>query len=488
MNSLAIKFDQESYKELTPHQLNIFQSIISIVDSKVTAVLRSNNLEDYIISLQGPAGTGKTYLTAQLAKYFQSRQSHEFNFVITSPTHKASGVATQMLRDNNINAVCKTIHSFLGIKPFRDYEKGIEVFKVDKTKQNKDTTSILFVDESSMIGAELYSHIIEALQDGRVKFIIFVGDPYQLLPVDDSHNKIYSLKNQFHLTEVVRQAEDSYILKIATEVRKRIQNKNYIPLNELFTDYSHPRMELFYNQEEFIKNFYAHEKWYDEDKIIATHKNQDVDTFNKIIRTKYWEQRGVYNPVTLLQGDMLRFKEAYLSLYYNGQVVQLQSANFKHHDSLDIMYWECRTTYSSEQQIFRVVDPDSLKTYNDKLTAIADRAKRAYYPDKSRLWKTFYAVKDMFADVQYIYASTIHKLQGSTHDTTYIDLFSMINNPYMSNDEKYRLTYVAITRARYDIKVFMPKFLKNNTVNESKDVRVQERFDDIDNMLKKLFL
>jgi len=477
---------------LTAHQLEIFNKITTTVENRVKSVLKSNDIEDYMISLRGPAGTGKTFLTAQLAKYFKAKKEEEFDFVITSPTHKATGVISQMLNKYNINATCKTIHSFLGIKPFKDFEKGIELFKIDKTKKQKDTTSILLVDESSMIGSELFEYIIEALETSRVNFVIFIGDPYQLLPVNDNENTIYELKNQLELKEVVRQAKDSYVLKIATQLRERIESKKFIPLNQLFAKYNHEQIQFFHNQEDFINDFYKNEKWYKEDKIIATHKNQNVDSFNRIIRAKFWEQNKAFNPATLLRGDTLRFKEAYspndTTLYHNGQVVELQSATLKHHDSLDIMYWECRAVDAHEQQIFRVVEPDSLDTYNDKLKTIAQKAKRAYYPDNTKLWKTFYGTRDMFADVQYIHASTIHKLQGSTYDTTYVDVFTLMDNPYMSMEEKYRLTYVAVTRAKYNIKVFISKLdTRERFITDSK-INTKEKFDDIDMMLKNIYL
>lgn len=329
----------EITKTLTPHQLDIFKSVISIAEEKVGSILRSNSVQDYMISIKGPAGTGKTYLTTQIAKYFQSKNMKIFEFILTSPTHKAVGVTAQMLKDNNINAKCKTIHSFLGIRYFRDYEKGIETFKIDKMKKEKETTSILFVDESSLIGSELFQYIIEAVEDGRINFVIFIGDPYQLLPIDDDENKVYSLKNQFELTEVVRQAKESYVLKIATSLRERIKNKDYIPLNQFFEEYINSEVEYFYNEDDFIKSYYKNEKWFKEDKVIATYKNQSVDAFNQIIRTIFWKQKGNLNPLTFQKGDMIKFKEAYspndISLYHNGQIIELQSAILKYHDTLE---------------------------------------------------------------------------------------------------------------------------------------------------------
>lgn len=154
------------------------------------------------------------------------------------------------------------------------------------------------------------------------------------------------------------------------------------------------------------------------------------------------------------------------------------------------MYWECQAVNAPEQQIFRVVDSNNLYKYNEKLQSIAQKAKRAYYPDNIKLWRTFYNVKDMFADIQYIYASTIHKFQGSTHDTTYVDVFTLMDNPYMSIDEKYRLSYVAVTRAKYNIKVFISKFYlhKSNTAESNTSINTKEKLDDIDMMLKNMYL
>lgn len=473
--------------KLTVHQREVFNKITALIEKQVKSILKSDNIYDYMLSLTGAAGTGKTYLTSQLAKYLRDKKDMDFSFTITAPTHKAVAVISSMLRENKIQASCKTIHSFLGIKPFRDFDKGIETFKIDKTKKAYDSASILIVDESSMIGAELFEYIKEAIEEERVNFVFFIGDPYQLLPVDNSENKIYKLKNQFKLEEVVRQAKDSYIIEIATKLRQRIQDKNFIPLKQFFTENYHEDLAFFNNFSDFTQDFHKNENWFKEDKIIATYKNKDVDSFNNLIRKKYWEQNEVLNPPTYLIGDTIRFKEAYsvneISLYHNGQVVQLQSAVQKYHESLGIFYWECQDIGALEQQVFRVLEPSSTKAFNDKLKAIVSSAKSAKASNKKELWVTYYAVRDMFADVQYVHSSTIHKLQGSTHEVAYIDLFSLSDNRYMSDEEKYRLTYVSITRASKDIKIFMPRF---EVQHKKALVNVVNEFDAIDDVLKRL--
>lgn len=477
----------ENKNQLTAHQNEVFQNVTELIDQRVKSILKFNDINEYMMSLTGAAGTGKTFLTAQIAKYLRDKKDTDFSFTITAPTHKAVGVISEMLRKNKIQASCKTIHSFLGIKPFRDFDKGVETFKVDKTKKTHDSASILIVDESSMIGSELFSYIQEAIEEERVNFVFFIGDPYQLLPVDNSENKIYKLKNQFTLNEVVRQAKDSYIINIATKLRESIQTKNFVPLKQFFSDNYNEELTFFNNHKEFLADFHKNEEWYNEDKIIATYKNSDVDSFNKLLRTKFWEENQVFTPPTFLRGDTIRFKEAYsvndISLYHNGQVVELASAVMKYHESLSINYWECRDVGALEQQIFRVIEPTSLKVFNDKLKVIVSSAKSAPASHKKELWKTFYAVRDMFADVQYVHSSTIHKLQGSTHDVAYIDLFSLSENRYMSDDEKYRLAYVAITRASQNIKIFMPRF---EVFNKKPLINIADEFDAIDDVLKKL--
>ena len=87
----------------------------------------------------------------------------------------------------------------------------------------------------------------------------------------------------------------------------------------------------------------------------------------------------------------------------------------------------------------------------------------------------------LFLNLLYIYSSTIHKLQGSTYETSYVNAYDLITNPNMSLDEKYRLLYVAITRASKDIKIFMPGFKKIESIN------TLQLLNNIDDALNEIF-
>ena len=150
--------------------------------------------------------------------------------------------------------------------------------------------------------------------------------------------------------------------------------------------------------------------------------------------------------------------------YANNDEITLSYAQKKHSDILGIEYWECKDAEGGEgQEIIKIVDPQSLSVFNDKLAKIAQMAKKEKdYKKRKKMWENFFALKEFFADVKYTFASTIHKLQGSTYETVYIDLFGLSNNRYINYDQLYRLVYVAITRASKDIKILIPVL---NSVN-----------------------
>lgn len=91
--------------------------------------------------------------------------------------------------------------------------------------------------------------------------------------------------------------------------------------------------------------------------------------------------------------------------------------------------------------------------FNDILNDYAYSAKTRNFPFNMEWWDKYFKLRDSFSDIQYSFASTIHKLQGSTYESAYIDLASLLNNRQISKDFLYRLVYVAITRAKNNVKI-----------------------------------
>ena len=89
-------------------------------------------------------------------------------------------------------------------------------------------------------------------------------------------------------------------------------------------------------------------------------------------------------------------------------------------------------------------------TINDKHTAFLannfDDVKNLLkkYAAKKQ-WRDFFEIKDTWLDLRSVYASTVHKSQGSTYETVFIDLADIGKN-YIASDVA-RLLYVATSRA-----------------------------------------
>lgn len=122
-------------------------------------------------------------------------------------------------------------------------------------------------------------------------------------------------------------------------------------------------------------------------------------------------------------------------------------------EKLGLGYWLCTDEYGED---FRVIDNASNPKYMDMLQQkmdVAKKAKRGF--DRRNKWIDYYGLKEKFASIKFNYASTIHKLQGSTYETVFIDIRKMMNlykySDKASPEFLYRLLYVAVTRASRDI-------------------------------------
>ena len=452
--------------KLTPHQLEIFEEITSKIKENLSRRVSSIPLSDRFLSLTGAAGTGKSYLTSAIVDEIDNTLPvGQYDIQITAPTHKALKVMTEMLfYSYNIGVNCSTIHSFLNIKQSYDYETGAEIFTVDRAKDKVNRASLLVVDESSMVSNELFEFILEIVRKGYINTVLFISDSYQLLPVNQSSlNNVFRLKNQYKLTKIVRQAKNSVIIELATKIRVCIANEEYEDLRDILENTPNSEdIQFFESKKEFLEDFCKNENWHEEDKILASFTNNDVDSFNNILRRRFWQEQKIDNPKYLIQNDKIRFKKPSFDLYsddyqkvifQNGEEIIIDKAELIFDNELKLYYWQCLAVERSPLACFRVIDPNSMTKFNDILNDYAYSAKTRNFPFNMEWWDKYFKLRDSFSDIQYSFASTIHKLQGSTYESAYIDLASLLNNRQISKDFLYRLVYVAITRAKNNVKI-----------------------------------
>jgi len=426
-------------EQFNEKQLSIFEDFI-----KQAQQLTQGEEFDKVSSLVGSAGTGKTWLTA---KIIHKLLDLGLDIAMTTPTHKALGVISKMLQKEGIEeeVLQTTIHSFLNLKldyGFGDDGSADNVTTKPKLVINKfneclQYVDVLIIDESSMVSEELYNLTLKVLDD-RCKMILFVGDQYQLLPIEGGENVIYTHPTIKHysLTDTVRQKANSEIIKKSNEIRDYIKYKNY-PSNIYDIFQEHDEIHIF-EDADFLPNYFK----ISDEKIIGSYTNNMVDQYNNYVR--YIELDTLEY---LTDEDVIVFQKPYTNsmnevVFQNGEQVEIQSTKLIEDITTGLQYWRTK----ANGRLFSVLDPSSLTLYNTKLQELLETAKLMQGRNRSNAWKSYFKLLNKYAVVKYAYASTLHKLQGSTVDQMFFDMRDLGKFYRMDPDNTLRLIYVATTR------------------------------------------
>ena len=185
----------------------------------VSAFLNGDN-----VFLTGPAGTGKSYT---LKEVLIAANQKKFKVGVTATT----GSAAHLIGG-------RTIHSFLSIGLAKASAYALAANTKMKNKKVAKTImelNVLFVDEVSMLSAELLEKISDYLSIVRncpKPFgglqVFFIGDFCQLPPVTQNRESSFCFNSliwsqlklkEIHLTESVRHQTDPIFQKVLDEVR-----------------------------------------------------------------------------------------------------------------------------------------------------------------------------------------------------------------------------------------------------------------------------
>lgn len=170
-------------------------------------------LNEKVIILTGGPGTGKTTVIKGIIQCYDAflkatnKKQHESNYILTAPTGRA---AKRLSESTGLKA--KTIHSLLGWM-------GEEEFEYNASNQLEG--KILIVDEFSMVDVWLANRLLKAVPSDMK--VIFVGDEDQLPSVGPGQVLSDLLRSEqipiSRLTEIYRQKEDSFIIKLAHKIK-----------------------------------------------------------------------------------------------------------------------------------------------------------------------------------------------------------------------------------------------------------------------------
>ena len=440
--------------------------------------LKTNTDPTQYYVIEGKAGTGKTTIAKEILKEFEDEQIY-----VAAVSHKAKGVIKNSFGEDTRGKKFFSIAGLLGMKGINDNDTQTTKFQVGlKVPLLDNPPALLVIDEASMITEDVLKKIIDINSSLSRPFqMLFLGDIGQIQPIRDEQSEFYrthkdllnkksdifNSKHKSKLITRVRQGEANPILPYADYFWENSQKENpelnptqHIVRNNQITDKG---SLLFSNSEAEVLNFVikavknAVEKGLTNHvKIVTYHVNEKTELNQKIHEALFGKDSD-YS-----KGDMLILNSPYdlpdvNATMENSSEIQIKSIQDTDVDEFGVhtLYLETngtaytRTGNEQKDCVIQVVSRNDIGLYNQKLQELASRAKRQTNRAlKKQAWSDFWEYKGRYADVDFGYAITAHKSQGSTYDIVVVDEKDIMGTTATSNQEKSELIYTALTRPR----------------------------------------
>lgn len=442
------------------------------------AFLKHNTDPTQYYVIEGKAGTGKTTIAKEILKEFEDEQIY-----VAAVSHKAKGVIKNSFGEDTRGKKFFSIASLLGMKGVNDNDTQTTKFQVGLNVPLLDNPpALLVIDEASMITEDVLKKIIDINSSLSRPFqMLFLGDIGQIQPIRDEQSEFYrthkdllnkksdifNSKHKSKLITRVRQGEANPILPYADYFWENSQKENpelnptqHIVRSNQITDkgsllFSNSEAEVLNSVIKAVKN--AVEKGLTNHvKIVTYHVNEKTELNQKIHEALFGKDSD-YS-----KGDMLILNSPYDlpdvdATMENSSEIQIKSIQDTDVDEFGVhtLYLETngtaytRTGNEQKDCVIQVVSRNDIGLYNQKLQELASLAKRQTNRVlKKQAWGYFWEYKGRYADVDFGYAITAHKSQGSTYDIVVVDEKDIMGTTATSNQEKSELIYTALTRPR----------------------------------------
>lgn len=440
----------------------------------------------YIVGLTGAGGVGKTFVI----RYIIANCSYS-NSVIgcCSTTHKACRVFSEALGGRHKVYTIQSTFGFRMDLKLEDFNPTRPQF-APKATPKIDDIKVLIVDEASMLPAGLVTYIKNVCAEKEIK-IIFVGDTDQLPPVGQKKSIAFSVCSKLYpLTEIVRQGATNPILGLLNMLRYDIENDTnrflqYLTNNVGICNYNeNGEGYAICNQSQFTEaviNKFTNPEYkrnIDMYRIIA-YTNENVQNWNKFVRNIIVTDA---DKNILTRNDLImsyqNIVDDYLSTILNNseeyiinEIVNYVDSQYKF-KGFSIRFQAIHGGKITTP-MFVIDDTDrytKLK-YHEVVTEFIKDAKAASIGTRSAKWKKYFDfkrkflllsdIKDIYGktlyqrDLDYGFAITSHKSQGSTYNCVFVDCIDMIYAKngvvYSDKAELLRRLYVACSRARTEL-------------------------------------
>ena len=430
-------------------------------------------------TLAGYAGTGKSTIIKKIL------DDYHWGVVVSAPTHKAKKVIINTTGEDG-----QTLHALLGLRPdvnLDEFNPNSPVFNPIALPKICDYNFVI-IDEASMINQELYDLIQEKTKHSRTK-VLYMGDPAQIPPVGEKESVVFNqTDNEFHwLTKIERQNDTNPLAFIYDALRnnldrldggfQRVTNMNELGEGVIFM------VDKKKFRDAIIDRFLSPEFQKDTDyvKVIAW-RNETVMASNKIIRTALFGNKTDI----IEENDILM---AYRSVSSENQRTNLieNSADYRvieksdlEENHFDVKGYRVKLREDLAKGHFKYIDVfivnsedhDNLHHYAEVHDYFRDMGK-----SNKKMWGKYYDFRrnnlimvtvDKFRngmlrgssdiivkDLDYGYAITGHKSQGSTYSHVFV-LENDINVNWILK-ERNQIKYVALTRPSVSATVLTTK-------------------------------
>lgn len=385
------------------------------------------NMGARYVSLLGYAGTGKTFLASYLLNEL-GRQGYKT--YACAPTHKAAYVL-----DEKMPIEAETIHTLLGLT-LRPNNKG-GYYLAKKHGAEVPDEGVVLLDEASMVGKNLWKHIENT---AGIQWI-FVGDPAQLPPVREKPSPALDQPGAM-LNDIVRQEEGNPIIELATAVREGVSYLDEVNYIENGTGVAVTKCKDSF-AESALKGFKSWSQNQPPPMRILAYRNDVVQFYNDKMRRLL---HGSGRLPRFVRGDWLMMKDSHYEnqtpVCRNSEEVKvLRTEESKEVTPAGFFRAHHVTVLRENGQtaILPVLHKSETKRYVEEL----ERFKKEAIGE-DRPWTDYYRLKEHFARVDYAFALTVHKSQGSTFHTAYVDHRDL--QVCRKESERQALTYVAVTR------------------------------------------
>lgn len=433
--------------------------------------------EKKVFILKGYAGTGKTTMMSALIKTLPSFHLYS---VLLAPTGRAAKVLAKYSQKK-----AYTIHKRIY---FSHQDENSFSFRL---KNNRSKNTIFIVDESSMIGTNntsfqhnLLDDLMEYIFTESSCKVIFIGDTAQLPPVGQSlsfaldedyiSNRFGLPCKSFLLSQVVRQALESGILKNASNLRFRISKDNYsLPIFKLLNLQDVKSIDST-DFEEYLRQAYKQEGT--QEVLVIAKSNYQANKLNNLIRYQILEREN-----TLEAADRLMVvKNNYfwvdetteMGFIANGDIFRINRVLSTEEKfgfqfaNVSVCFDDYENTTEIEVKILLntlSIEQASLNKEEEK--KLYDNIFEYYYKEVKNKQQ---AKKNTFNDpyfnalqVKFATCLTCHKSQGGGWNVVFV--FQSYITKEQLDREYFRWLYTAITRAKKQLYLvnFSEEFFKN---------------------------